>query len=312
MFTTSMRIKGILPPFDFDLFIGLYSSYKFKELVDVVNDDKYYRVIYLKNNLPVLLITSSSGSVDSPLLNLKIYSESKLTRKDLTYIRQKIKWMLGLNDELKKFYEQMKKSDPVLYQITQKLRGLRAPATPTVFEAVIHALIEQQISFNFAGKIKSRLVNKFGEVMNVNGETYYAFPTPQNLSQTTPEELRMLQLSRRKGEYIINIASKVASGEVNLESLVHESKETVVEKLSKFRGLGKWTAEMVMVRGMRKLDAVPADDIALQRLISHYYYSDRKISKEDALKVTENRWGKYRGYAAFYLMYWSRVTGFLK
>jgi len=122
----------------------------------------------------------------------------------------------------------------------------------------------------------------------------------------------MLQLSRRKGEYIINIASKVASREVNLESLIHESNETVVETLSKFRGLGKWTAEMVMVRGMRKLDAIPANDIALQRLISHYYYSDKKITKKDMLRITEDRWGEYRGYAAFYLMYWSRVTGFLK
>ena len=312
MFITSMRIKEILPPFDFNLFVGLYSSYKFEELVDVVNEDRYYRVIYLKNNLPVLLIISSSGSVDSPLLNLRIYSKSKLRRSDLDYIRQKIQWMLGLNDELKKFYNHMSNFDPVLYKITQKLIGLRAPATATVFEAVIHALIEQQISFNFAGKIKSRLVRKFGKTINIDGKTYYAFPTPKDLLQTTPEELRMLQLSRRKGEYIINIASKVASGEVNLESLVHESKETVVEKLSKFRGLGKWTAEMVMVRGMRKLDAVPADDIALQRLISHYYYGNKKISKEDTLKVTENRWGKYRGYAAFYLMYWSRVTGFLK
>lgn len=312
MFIMSMRIKEILPPFDFNLFVGLYSSYKFEELVDVVNKDRYYRVIYLKNNLPVLLIISSFGSVDSPLLNLRIYSESKLRRSDLDYIRQKIQWMLGLNDELKKFYDHMSNFDPVLYKITQKLIGLRAPATATVFEAVIHALIEQQISFNFAGKIKSRLVRKFGKTINIDGKTYYAFPTPKDLLQTTPEELRMLQLSRRKGEYIINIASKVASGEVNLESLVHESKETVVEKLSKFRGLGKWTAEMVMVRGMRKLDAVPADDIALQRLISHYYYGNKKISKEDTLKVTENRWGKYMGYAAFYLMYWSRVTGFLK
>ncbi len=312
MFITSMCIKEILPPFDFNLFVGLYSSYKFEELVDVVNKDRYYRVIYLKNGLPVLLIISSTGSIDSSSLNVKIYSDSKLTRKDLGYIRQKIEWMLGLNDELKKFYDHMSNFDPVLYKITQELIGLRAPATATVFEAVIHALIEQQISFSFARKIKSRLVKKFGKAINIDGKTYYAFPTSKDLSQTTPEELRMLQLSRRKGEYIINIASKVASGEIDLESLIYEPNETVVEKLSKFRGLGKWTSEMVMVRGMRKLDAVPADDIALRRLISHYYYNGKKISKEDTLKITEDQWGKYRGYTAFYLMYWSRVTGFLK
>jgi len=168
MFVTDMYIKKILLPFNFNLFIGLYSSYKFKELVDVVNEGKYYRVIYLRNGLPVLLIISTSGSVDSPSLNVQIYSESKLTRKDLDYIRQKIEWMLGLNDELNEFYKRISDFDPVLSQIIQKLRGLRAPATATVFEAVIHALIEQQISFNFAGKIKSRLVSKFGKVINID------------------------------------------------------------------------------------------------------------------------------------------------
>ena len=312
MQSVSIRINEIKPPFSLGLFMGLYASYKFPELVDVVRDGKYYRVLYTETLKPTLVIVEEPGTIDDPTLNLTIYSANSLSGEDLNYIRGKIRWMLGLDDDLSAFYAYVEERDPVLSRFIKRLRGLRAPATPTVFEAVVHALVEQQISFNFAGKIKSRLVQKFGQTMEVEGETYYAFPTPESLSRTTPQELRTLQLSRRKGEYIVDVASRVASGEFDFEILKYQPHQVVIEEISKLRGLGKWTAEMVMVRGMRKLDAIPADDVALRRLISHYYSNDAKVSNEQARDLAEKRWGQYRGYAAFYLMYAGRVEKFLK
>ena len=312
MQSTSIHIGEILPPFSLSLFVGLYASYRFPELVDVVRDGEYYRVLYMQSLQPVLVVVNSTGTVDAPALNLTVYSENSLSGKDLDSIRNKVRWMLGLDKDLREFHAHIDEHDPILSRFVKRLQGLRAPATPTVFEAVIHALVEQQISFNFAGKIKSRLVQKFGEVMEIGEKTYYAFPKPEKLSRATPQELRTLQLSRRKGEYIIGMASKAVSGEFDFEALVFQPNQVVVEEISKLRGLGKWTAEMVMVRGMRKLDAIPADDIALRRLISHYYFNDAKVSNEQARDLAEERWGPHRGYAAFYLMYGARVENFLK
>ena len=312
MQSISIHVSEIVPPFSLPLFTGLYASYKFPELVDVVHGGQYYRVLYTEGFQPVLVVVSAVGTTDTPALNLTVYSKNSLSGEDLDYIQNKIRWMLGLDEDLREFYAHVEEHDPILTRFIRRLRGLRAPATPTVFEAVIHALVEQQISFNFAGKIKSRLVQKFGETMEIEGETYYAFPKPERLSRTTPEELRALQLSRRKGEYIIGVASQVASGEIDFEALKFQPNQTVVEEISKLRGLGKWTAEMVMVRGMRKLDAIPADDVALRRLISHYYFNGAKVSNKQARDLAEERWGQYRGYAAFYLMYGGRVENFLK
>ncbi len=312
MQSRSVHVSDIVPPFSLSLFVGLYASYRFPELVDVVRDGRYYRVLYTESLQPVLVVVEAAGTIDAPALNLTVYSKNSLSGEDLDHIQNKIRWMLGLDEDLREFYAHVEEHDPILSQFTKRLRGLRAPATPTVFEAVIHALVEQQISFNFAGKVKSRLVQKFGDAMEVEGETYYAFPKPDRLSRTTPQELRTLQLSRRKGEYIVGVASKVASGEFDFEALKFQPNQTVVEEISKLRGLGKWTAEMVMVRGMRKLDAIPADDVALRRLISHYYFNDAKVSNEQARDLAEERWGRYRGYAAFYLMYGGRVENFLK
>ncbi len=312
MQSISIHVGEITPPFSLPLFMGLYASYKFPELVDVVQNGQYYRVLYTESSQPVLVVVSAAGTTDTPALNLTVYFRESLSEENLNHILNKIRWMLGLDEDLRGFYAYVAEHDPILSRFIKRLRGLRAPATPTVFEAVIHALVEQQISFNFAGKIKSRLVQKFGETMEVGGKTYYAFPKPENLSRTTPQELRTLQLSRRKGEYIIGVASKAASGEIDFEALKFQSNQTVVEEISKLRGLGKWTAEMVMVRGMRKLDAIPADDVALRRLISHYYFDGAKVSNAQARDLAEERWGRYRGYAAFYLMYGGRVENFLK
>lgn len=312
MYTQEMKISEITPPFNFELYTGLYSSYTFPELVDVVMGNQYYRVIYTANEKMVLLVIEAEGTIDHPDLNIVTYSSSPLSESDLSYIRKKVRWMLGLDEDLSGFYRHIREHDPVLSRFIDRLYGLRAPATPTVFEAAVHALVEQQISFNFAGKIKSRLVKEYGETIEVGGKVYYGFPRPEALARTTPDDLRLLQLSRRKGEYIRDVAAKVVAGEFDFESLMSQPNEIVIEEISKLRGLGKWTAEMIMVRGMRKLDAIPADDVALRRLISHYYFNDDAVSSEDARKLAESRWGKYRGYAAFYLMYGGRVEKFLK
>ena len=307
-----MQISDITPPFDFSKFVWLYGSYKYPELVDVVEDGRYYRVVYLEGGRKALLVLESAGTIEQPVLSVDVYSEDALSTDDLSFIRSKIRWMLGLDEDLTGFYDYVSSRDPVLSRLVERFRGLRAPATPTVFEAVVHALVEQQISFNFAGKIKSRLVEAYGEIFELDGHRFHAFPRPERLAGATPEELRRLQLSRRKGEYIIGVASKVVAGEFDFEKLVSLPNELVIEKITELRGLGKWTAEMIMVRGMRKLDAIPADDIALRRLISHYYFGDAKVSAGQARSLAEERWGKYRGYAAFYLMYGGRRDGFLK
>ena len=108
-------------------------------------------------------------------------------------------------------------------------------------------------------------------------------------------------LSTRKGEYISKISRSIVAGDLDLESFRrYRDTDEIIREMTKIRGIGKWTAELTIIRGIHKLDAFPADDIGLQRIISRFYRGGRKISAEEAREIA-SEWGAWKGLAAFYL-----------
>src|SRR5208283_1655459 len=116
------------------------------------------------------------------------------------------------------FYNEIK-NDSTMTKIAQQLYGLKNPTTPTVFEALVDSIVEQQISIKVAHTIEERLIKKFGEVLTLDGETRYAYPTPQNIACNTVEEIRGCGLTLRKAEYIQEAAKLIAEGKLDLEHL---------------------------------------------------------------------------------------------
>ena len=109
-------------------------------------------------------------------------------------------------------------------------------------------------------------------------------------------------LSKRKAEYIQQAAKLIVDGKLDLEHL----KTTRTQSKSslswmKYEGIGVWTAELTMLRGMQKLDALPADDFGIRRVISKYYCSGKPIKTAEAREIAQ-AWGKWKGLAAFYLI----------
>jgi DNA-3-methyladenine glycosylase II len=116
------------------------------------------------------------------------------------------------------------------------------------------------------------------------------------------DELRGCGLTLRKTEYIKDISKLIVEGKLDLEKFKEcEDAEKIIKELCKIRGIGLWTAEFVMIRGLNRLESLPADDIGIRRVISHYYCKNRRISSDEARKIAEN-WGKWKGLAAFYLI----------
>ena len=111
-----------------------------------------------------------------------------------------------------------------MHQIAQQLYGLKNPTTPTVFEALVDSIVEQQISIKVAQTIEGRLIKNFGENITLDGETYYAFPTPQNLARVSISELQGCGLSERKAEYIQGAAQLIVDGKLDLEGLKNQPK----------------------------------------------------------------------------------------
>jgi DNA-3-methyladenine glycosylase II len=187
-------------------------------------------------------------------------------------------------------------------KLVYRLRGLKSPITPTIFEALIDSIIEQQISLKAAHSIEMRLIKSFGDSMKVEGETYYAYPSPKNLAHLKLQDLRDCGVSFRKAEYIRDLSLDIMNGELELETIGElDNTQEMIEDLTKIRGVGVWTAELTLLRGLRRFDALPADDIGLRRAISHFYRDDAKISATEAREIASS-WGEWKGLAGFYLI----------
>lgn len=243
---------------------------------------------------------TDEGHVGKPKLTLELQSDETLSDREKQRVQEVISYIFSLNLPLTPFYEHVK-TDPVMTQVTQKLCGFKFPTTPTVFESLVDAIVEQQISIKVARNIEERLAVMFGESVTVDGETFFAFPTPEALTKAGIDSIRQAGLSQRKAGYIHGAAQLIVDGALNLEKLKTRSPEEIISELDEIRGIGVWTAELTMLRGMQRFDVLPADDFGIRRVISRYYCGGRPVKAVEARQIAE-AWGGWKGLAAFYLI----------
>ena len=287
-----------VPPFDFDLSASTYAGGD--PQISGYADGKYWQPLRINGKL-ALATLRSSGTVDSPTVHAQLASTTPLSSADAKRAREILAMVFSLGLDLEPFYR-MAGEDPVLSKIAKHLRGLKPRSTPTVFEALVDSIIEQQISLSASQSMELKLIRAFGDTLEVDGQTYYAFPTPDRISSATIPQLQRCGLSARKAEYIKSIARQVAHGALDLEKFKsYDDMNAIIAELDEVRGIGVWTAELTMIRGMGKLDAIPADDLGLKRCIAYYYREGKVITGAEARQIAA-RWEPFRGLAAFYLI----------
>jgi DNA-3-methyladenine glycosylase II len=255
----------------------------------------------------ILATVESIGSVDDPRLRTRFVSDHTLSDHNLNEATALIGSMFNAQLDVSPFYRSVLE-DRVMAKLTNELRGLKNPMTTTVFEALFDSIIEQQISLRAAHVLEGRVIKAFGDELCVNDHHYYASPRPERLARASVKSLRSCGLSRAKAEYVIGIAQHISAQEIDLEGLrrcTHTNE--VLNRLCALRGVGVWTAELTALRGLNRLDIIPADDIGLHRWIAHYYCNDRRITSAEVRRLAE-RWGTWKGLAGYYLV----VAGLLK
>lgn len=286
-----------IPPYDFDLSARIFSSGD--PQIREYQNGKFSQVLRVGRLVRVNI--ESEGYMDQPLLRVELESHDDLSSSQLKSVSEMISRIFNLNLDLNPFYHKIE-DDKVMEKLVYRLRGLKSPITPTIFEALIDSIIEQQISLKAAHSIEMRLIKSFGDSMKVEGETYYAYPSPKNLAHLKLQDLRDCGVSFRKAEYIRDLSFDIMNGELELETIGElDNTQEMIEDLTKIRGVGVWTAELTLLRGLRRFDALPADDIGLRRAISHFYRNDAKISATEARKIASS-WGEWKGLAGFYLI----------
>ncbi len=287
-----------VPPYDFRLSTFIFSSGD--PQIRKSENGRFWQVIRLGEKICLAEITAE-GTPGNPALKISLRHDKPLGPAEREQAGITLSRILSLNDHLTPFYQAVR-HDPLLHELTNHLRGLKPPATPTVFEALVDSIVEQQIALAVARLLEARMTKLFGDSLVVDGQTYFAFPRPERIASGTVEEFRSCGLSVMKGDYIRNVSGQISRGELDLEGLrdIRDS-ESIIAELTKIKGVGQWTAELVMLRGMHRLDTIPADDLGLRRVIGRRYRSNEKISGEDVRKIAD-QWGEWKGLAAYYLL----------
>ena len=284
-----------LAPFDFDLTAGYHTYFQSRSGADMLQDGLYRRLLDLDGRLALALVRSNGG-IDSPGLVVELRGED-LTEDDAGLASEQIRWMLGTGQDLQPFYS-LAENDPTLLGLVREFRGLHLPRTATLFESLVLAVLGQQISASVARMMRLLLIERYGARREFDGDTYYAFPRPEAIADSTPEELRGLKLTQRKAEYIHGIAA--AALEPGWQELVSLPDEEFVDRLTALRGVGKWTAQWALVRGLARPDALPLGDLALRRGVSALLREGVAVSDPEVETLAE-RWRPWRSYATAYL-----------
>jgi len=286
------------PPYDIKTHFEHYSLGNLQPLPAIYEKGIYRRAFRLKNDILVPFEIELNDDVDSPKLKVTFYSA--ITNKEREQAIAKIKWVLDTEYDLKPCYEYMN-SDPILRTVRNNNYGLRPSYYSTVYEAIIVAIVQQQISLKIASHMVSLIVRRYGDCIRVGNKEFWEFPSPKELEKASVKGLRDCKLSERKAEYIRNFSQVVAKGAFYPESLKKCDYVQIVDKITSFRGMGRWTAESVIVTSIDVENVNPSGDLGARKAISHFYNDDKLMSEAEVRRFTEN-WGRYKGIITYYLM----------
>ena len=194
--------------------------------------------------------------------------------------------------------------EPVLRGTSRRFRGLRLPRDANVYEALVHAVIGQQLSVVAARTIQRRLFQAVGAVLEVDGVEVPRVPTPDELRALGADGLRRVGLSRAKSAALLGLARREAEGAFPTQRLARAPVDRAIEQLDREPGVGRWTAENALLRGAGRRDVFLAGDLGLRGALAAYGAVPRGRSEEVARSWGEANYPGWGSYATLYL--WRR------
>ncbi|MEI6839806.1 MAG: hypothetical protein WCK53_00955 [Methanomicrobiales archaeon] len=286
-----------VPPYNFNLSARIFS--RGDPAIRIFDRGVYRQALDIQGN-PTLIEVRSVGTPDLPRLEVNATPGTEGVPAEDSVIRDIVSSMFNIYDDLVPFYHAVRE-DPVMADLTRQFHGLKSPTTPTLFEALVDSIIEQQISLEVAHRLQVRLIKKTGKQFEKGTTVYYCYPSPEALAVAPVTLFRECGMTIRKGEYIRGLSGSIVSGDLDLDKFRgYEDTGRIIREMMEIRGVGKWTAELTIIRGIHKLDAFPADDVGLQRILSRFYRNGEKVSSHEA-RLIAGGWGTWQGLAAFYL-----------
>lgn len=286
-----------VPPFRLDLTVWALRR-RARNIIDRWDGTAYRRVLTLDDR-PVEIEVRQGAGGDQPQLVVTVRGKRAGIRIRDT-VRDAITRMLGLNADLAAFYA-LAAQDRRLAPLAGRFRGLKPPRFPTVFEALVNAFACQQLSLTVGIELLDRLARQCGPCLADAGTPSYGFPRPADLVRVKPPTFRKLGFSYGKAKSILTLSRSIATGELGLGSLETMNENEAVAQLTQLRGVGRWTAEYVLLRGLGRLSMFPGDDVGARNHLAEWLGRGQALDYE-GVKRAVSRWQPYAGLVYFHLL----------
>ncbi|MHB1536325.1 MAG: DNA-3-methyladenine glycosylase family protein, partial [Acidimicrobiales bacterium] len=213
--------------------------------------------------------------------------------------RHSLEQTLGLGVDLAGFYD-LAERDERLGQLAQRFRGVRPPRFASVFEGLVNAVACQQLSLTVGIHLLDRLAAAYGPtVPGLSAPP--GFPSPERLAGADPSDLRHMGFSQAKARTVVLIADRVANGELDLEGLEGLDDERAFAALVDLPGIGRWSGEYVLLRGLGRLQVLPGDDVGARNNLRRRFGLAANAGY-DELAALGKTWWPYGGMVYFHLL----------
>ncbi len=286
-----------VPPFRLDLTVWALRR-RPDNAMDRWDGRTYQRTVVLEGR-PVDLAVTQTGPAERPRLQVSAEGHRlpATTQQKLSDLLERV---IGIRIDLSPFYT-LVAGDPLLGPLAERFRGVRPPRFPTLFEAVVNGIACQQVTLTQGIHFLNRLAGSYGLAFEDAAMDSHAFPRPEDLEGVNPEALRGLGFTHQKARAILELAEAISSGQLDLEALAGFDNQEVVARLLPLRGVGRWTAEYALLRGLGRVNVFPGDDVGARNGLQRWLKLAEPPGYEEIQRLLA-RWNPYQGLVYFHLL----------
>ena len=271
---------------------------RFPEAVDRFDGDAYGRLLPIGRG-GVRIEVRQAGPPGRPGLRVLLEGAGARTDAATSAALRVVEIGLGAGLDVRPFYR-IFRTDPLLAAPLRHSRGLRIAGAPSLWEAIVTAVLSQQVNLAFAYDVRRELALAYGRRARFEGESWVAFPTPERIARERVSTLRRFRLSRAKAKTLARVSRAFASGALSEAEVARPPDEDAIALLTGIPGIGRWTAEIAMLRGFGRPDVFPGGDLGVVKYLATELLGHRSRVAEETMRRFAERWRPYRGLALAY------------
>lgn len=262
-------------------------------------DGATYRRVLVVGGRSTDVEVRQAGSTETPRL-IVTAAPALRSRSERQGVRSAVDRLLGTRVDLRDWYRTAE-GDPRLEPLADRFRGMKPPQLLTVFETLVNAFACQQLSLIVGLELLNRLAVVCDVRRGTGARSRYGFPGPDDVVRHPAADYRAIGFSRQKVDALLALAQGIHNGRLAIEGFAPYTDAEVIARLRELRGVGRWTAEYVLLRGLGRLHVFPGDDVGAQKSLARWLGRRAPLDYAGVNKATE-KWQPYAGMLYFHLL----------